>query len=75
MKYLVIEIQQNADGTVGNFVFAYDDRLQAESKYHYLLGAAAVSSVYIHSAVLMTSTGVQVSHQSYEHVPQEEPEE
>lgn len=67
MKYLVIEIQHNADGTVGNFVFAYDDRLQAESKYHSILAAAAISAVYIHSAVIMSSTGVQIAHQSYTH--------
>ena len=67
MKYLVIEIQHNQDGTVGNFVFAFDDRNQAESKYHSILAAAAVSQIYIHSAVLMTSTGVQVAHGSYTH--------
>ena len=75
MKYLVIEIQHNQDGTVGNFVFAYDDRNQAESKYHSILASAAVSQVYIHSAVLMTSTGVQVAHQSYTHGAEEETEE
>ena len=71
MKYLVIEIQHNLDGTVGNIVFAFDDRNQAESKYHSILASAAVSAVYIHSAVLMTSTGVQVAHQSYTHGAEE----
>ena len=71
MKYLVIEIQQNADGAIGNFVFTFDDRLQAESKYHTILASAAVSAVYMHSAVLMTSTGVQVAHQSYTHADEE----
>lgn len=74
MKYIVIEIQQNLDGTIGNFVFSYDDRNQAESKYHSILASAAVSQVYIHSAVLMTSTGVQVAHGSYTHAEEEEQE-
>ena len=40
-----------------------------------ILAAAAVSSVYIHAAVLMSSTGVQIAHQSYTHEPQPEEEE
>lgn len=74
MKYLVIEIQHNQDGTVGNFIFAYDDRNQAESKYHSILASAAISTVYIHTAVLMSSTGVQIAHQSYTHAEEEEQE-
>lgn len=71
MTYIVIEIQTSTDGTVGNFVFTFDDRNAAESKYHAILAAAAVSAVYMHSAVLMTSTGVQVAHQSYTHADEE----
>ena len=74
MNYIVIEIQQNADGTVGNFVFTYGDRNEAESKYHYILSAAAVSTVFIHTAVLMTATGVQIAHRSYSHGVEEEQE-
>lgn len=74
MKYLVIEIQQNADGTVGNFTFAYDNRLDAESKYHAILSAAAVSSIYIHSATILTSRGQQIYYQSYTHQTEEESE-
>lgn len=56
MKYLVIELQSN-NGSVANIVTDFPDRLQAESKYHTILAAAAVSAVPVHSAVLMTDEG------------------
>lgn len=37
MKYIVVELQTNNDGTVGNLVDAYDNRDQAESKFHLVL--------------------------------------
>ena len=44
MKYLVIELQTDAEGHVGNIITAHDDKLAAEAKYHTVLAAAAVSS-------------------------------
>jgi len=77
MKYLVIEIQTNTDGTVGNLVFAYDDRNQAESKYHAVLSAAAISALPMHTCVLFQSDGVLLARQSYMHeqAAEEEPTE
>lgn len=57
MKYITFEIQSYNDGTVGTLVETFNDRLQAESKYHTILAAAAVSAVPVHSAVLMTDEG------------------
>ena len=57
MKYIVIELQTNADGTVGNIVTAYDDRNAAESQYHTVLAAAAISTLPVHAACLMDTTG------------------
>lgn len=54
--YIVFEIQ-NTNGVVGTLVDTFNDRLQAESKYHTILAAAAVSAVPVHSAVLMTDEG------------------
>ena len=68
MNYLVIEIQQT-NGVVGNFVFAYSDLAQAESKYHAILSVAATSSVHVHTAVLMNETGYMIKHESYDHTP------
>lgn len=67
MKYLVIEIQTNADGTVANLVYAYDDRNEAESKYHAVLSAAAISALPMHTCVLFQSDGILLARQSYVH--------
>lgn len=66
MKYLVIEIQTNSNGTVGNLVWAYDSRLEAESKYHSVLAAAALSALPYHAACLMDNTGKLLDRQCYE---------
>ena len=67
MKYLVIEIQTNADGTVGNLVYSYDNRNEAESKYHSVLAAAAISALPMHTCVLFQSDGILLARQSYVH--------
>jgi hypothetical protein len=70
-KYIVIEIQTNTDGTIGNLVSAYDTRNEAESHYHSVLASAAVSTLPVHSAVILTSEGRTICSQCYKHV--EEP--
>ena len=67
MKYLVIEIQTNTDGTVGNLVFAYDDRNEAESKYHAVLSAAAISTIPMHTCDLIQADGILLARQCYVH--------
>ena len=67
MKYIVVEIQTNPNGAIGNLVTAYDDRQQAESHYHLVLSAAAVSALPAHAAVLLTSYGVQLASACYYH--------
>jgi hypothetical protein len=62
---IIIEIQ--AGDTVATLVNSYTDRAQAESKYHQVLQAAAVSSVPIHSAVMLTNEGYYVKSESYNH--------
>lgn len=63
--YIVLEIQTTS--TVATLVNAYEDRNQAESKYHQILSAAAISAVPKHSAVLMDDTGYTLKRDSYEH--------
>lgn len=69
-KYIVIEIQNGA-----TLVWTYDSRAEAESKYHTILSFAAVSTVEIHSAVILTSAGHLLAAQCYDHRPAPEPEE
>ena len=65
MSYIVIEIQTNSDGTVGNLVNAYADRMQAEQQYHTVLASAAVSALPVHAAVLLTNDGRLIASQAY----------
>ena len=86
-QFYVVEIQQYANGEFGHIVhFAFDEnptqaRLKAESKYHQVLAAAAVSELPQHSATLLTSDGRAIMNQCYKHVieptpePEPEPEE
>ena len=90
-QYYVFEVQKYANGEFGHIVhYAYDEdankaRLKAESKYHEVLAAAAVSELPQHSATLLTSDGRAVMSQCYRHevvepepspevAPEEEPE-
>ena len=67
MKYIVIELQKNTEGTVANIVTEHDDLPHAESKYHSILAAAAVSSLPVHSAILVSEEGFTVKSQCYKH--------
>lgn len=63
--YIVLEIQTSA--TVTTLVNSYEDRNQAESKYHQILTAAALSNVPKHSAVLMDEIGQTIKNETYTH--------
>mgnify|MGYP003290873479 CR=1 FL=1 len=71
MKYIVIEIQ--AGESVSTITTQHDTRNEAESKFHQILFSAAVSSVPVHSAVLMTDEGFPLRNECYKHTV--EPEE
>lgn len=72
--FIVMEIQTSEQ--VATIVNAYDDRNQAENKYHAILSAAAVSAVPKHGAVMLTDEGVRLKSECYIHEePEEEPEE
>lgn len=73
MKYIVVEIQKNVDGSVGNLVSAYDDINAAQSKYHAVLSAAALSQLPCHAAVLLNETGYCIVHEHFIYVEPEPP--
>ena len=73
-NYYVIEIQSNADGTSGNFVWGFAEKIDAETKYLATRAACAVSSVMVHTALWIDNKGVQIEKKSYTH-PVETPEE
>lgn len=65
--YIVIELQKNADGHVSNIVTEHASQAEAESKYFAILSAAAVSTIPVHSAIIVSEEGFPVKHQCYKH--------
>ena len=65
--YLVMELQKNKDGHVANIVTEHETLALAESKYHAVLSAAAVSGIPAHSAILVSEEGFPVKNQCYKH--------
>lgn len=65
---IVIEIQHNsASGETACITTAYNDPNVAEQMYHQVLSAAAVSSVNVHSAVMLSDEGRPVKNETYYH--------
>lgn len=75
MRYIVFEIQNNADGSA-TFPSdprekVFDDINKAESEYHRILQYAAVSTAPLKGCMLLTSTGNLLRSEFYEHPMQE----
>lgn len=65
--FIVIELQKNEKGVVSNIVTDHATQAEAESRYHAVLAAAAVSELPVHSAVLVSEEGFPLMHQCYKH--------
>lgn len=70
-QFYIVEIQGGTE-YAHNVFWAYDAdprkaRLKAESKYHEVLAAAAISEYETHSAILFSAEGVPLMHQCYYH--------
>lgn len=72
--FIIIELQTNANGSVGNIVTSTANRQEAESQYHAKLSAAAISALPIHAVVMLTNEGVLLKKEVYYHgsTPSEE---
>ena len=66
MVFVVMEIQSDNE-QAATLINNYIDRNEAESKFHQILGAAAISNVLTHSAVLLTDTGKVLKNETYQH--------
>ena len=66
-KYIVIELQTMPDGAVANIVTSHNTINAAESAYHSILAAAAISTLPVHSAVLLNNHGLLLEAYSFEH--------
>lgn len=74
MKYLVVEIQVHANGAVAAPSWAFDSLEQALAKYYTVLAAAALSSLPVHSCVIVTDEGFQLRKECFKHEVEPEPE-
>lgn len=71
--YIILEIQKMNSGSVAIVPPAsYSDQNLAEQKYHNSLAAAAVSSVDVHSVVMLSDTGEWLNGKTYYHGHEEE---
>lgn len=64
--FVVIELQKNGD-TMAHLVSQHNTLQEAESKFHQVLAAAAVSTVEKHSAVLIEDNGAVLRTECYTH--------
>ena len=64
--YLVIEIQMSGS-SLAHLVTTHQTRADAESKFHTILASAAISSVELHSAVMLNTDGSLMKRESYHH--------
>ena len=67
--YLVIETQMNAATGIAALTTQKNTLAEAESLWHSILSAAAISSVEVHSASVLNESGKQILHQAYAHGP------
>lgn len=67
MKYIVMEMQKNPEGTVSNLVTDHDTLAEAESKFYTILASAAINDVSVHSAIIVSEEGFPVKYRCYKH--------
>lgn len=72
--YIVIELQ-TSNGVTSMLTYQFDDRDQAESKFHSVLSYAAVSTVEFHAVSILDRLGTVIRNESYNHPVQPEPNE
>lgn len=68
-----MEIQSG--DTTSTVVDSFENREQAENKYHNIFAYASVSEVPIHSAVMLTAEGYYIKSEHYEHQYKEQQNE
>ena len=68
MKYVIIELQKSADGSVAvPPINTADDFFQARSVFHSICATAAISTVPVHSVVLLNEVGQELGLESFNH--------
>ena len=71
-KYVIVETQTAADGTISNLVNVIEGRNNAASEFHRVLMYAAISDLPCHAATWLNADGSLVDWKAYRHeVPTE----
>lgn len=65
--YILYEMQTTANGTALVPTQTFTDRNQAESAWHAVMAAAAISNVTVHTALLVDEHGNTIKRGFYEH--------
>ena len=74
--YIILEIQQNTpEATPATLTHTAETKDAALSKWHEILMYAAISSVYIHTAIVMEPDGKYLARESYMHFTETNGEE
>ena len=74
-QFYIVEVKQLPNAEYEHQVYWVWDadadkaRLKAESKYHEVLAAAAISNTMSHAAILFSTEGFPLVHQCYKHQP------
>ena len=74
MNYIVLELQKALDGTLSSITYTFNNRNDAESKYHYVLSFAAVTTLPLHSVILLDELGELINSEYYQNIPEPSPE-
>ena len=69
--YIIQEIQTTGNQTNLLPAITKTNRDEADSAYHSILASAAISSVTVHTVVMLDEHGNTVRREFYEHLPQE----
>ena len=73
MNYIIVELQTTGS-TTAHIVTKHATRAEAESKFHQVLSAAAISSVPVHAAVMLGEDGMPIRNEVYRHDSAQEQE-
>ena len=69
--YIIIEMQTDANGIVSTLVTQKETRNEADSLYHQVLAAAAISAVPVHACAMMSNEGYPIENAFYRHIEPE----
>ena len=74
--FIVLEIQKNLDGTgaIVSPIPVFDNRPEAESCWHSKLAFACISTVPIHTIILLDDDANTIRRETYLHKPEPQPE-